>query len=121
MEHEKANRLLAQGQRIRKARRAKGMTQTDLAVKCGYTDWTTIHKIEKGLQRLPAHRLDDLCKALDVTPEYILTSDDDLAKTYKEIDLLISQLKMAADSLTETVYELAQEITDALEKIKNAT
>ena len=36
-------------------------------LKCGYTDSATIYKIEKGLQDIPSNRLNDLCKALDVS------------------------------------------------------
>ena len=118
MEQEKSNRLLAQGMRIRIARRSKGMTQTDLAIKCGYKDCTSIYKIEKGLQGLPLSRLDALCNALEVSRDYILSSED-TTTVYEDLDGYLALLKMAADDLAEAVYGLAESIAEALEKIKN--
>ena len=67
MKEERKRQLEITGKRIREARISKGMTQLDLALKCGYTDSATIYKIEKGLQDIPSNRLNDLCKALDVS------------------------------------------------------
>ncbi len=67
MKEERKRQLEITGKRIREARISKGMTQLDLALKCGYTDSATIYKIEKGLQDIPSNRLSDLCKALDVS------------------------------------------------------
>lgn len=53
------------GHAIRQARKAKGMTQTDLARNSGI--WQeTISKIENGLSGVKLETLFDLCAALDL-------------------------------------------------------
>ena len=59
------------GERIRRARIIKGLTQTELATKCGYSDGTTIYKIEKGKRDIPTSKVRQLCKALDVDFNYL--------------------------------------------------
>lgn len=71
MKREKKELLKIRGKRIREARVEKGLTQEELGKKCGYKDGVTIYKIEKGLQSLPVHRMNDLCRALGVTYDEI--------------------------------------------------
>ena len=52
---------------IRKRRKEIGMTQKELADKCGYTDHTTINKIENGLVDITFKRLEQIAAALDTT------------------------------------------------------
>ena len=71
MRDDKKKLLKIMGDRIRKARQAKGMTQRDLAAICGYADSTTIYKVEKGLQDLPLSKAKRVCRALDVDFDYL--------------------------------------------------
>lgn len=59
------------GKNLRKARLRKGLTQVELAKMVGYSDSTTIHKIEKGLQDVPISKVRGFCKALDVDFDYL--------------------------------------------------
>ena len=43
------------------------MTQRELAEKCGYTDHTTINKIENGLVDVTFKRLEQIAAALDTS------------------------------------------------------
>ena len=52
---------------IRKRRKALGMTQKELAAKCGYTDHTTINKIENGSVDITFKRLEQIAAALDTS------------------------------------------------------
>ena len=52
---------------IRKRRKEIGMTQKELAEKCGYTDHTTINKIENGSVDITFKRLEQIALALDTT------------------------------------------------------
>ena len=52
---------------IRKRRKEIGMTQKELAAKCGYTDHTTINKIENGSVDITFKRLEQIALALDTT------------------------------------------------------
>ena len=63
--------LKISGERIRRARLVKGLTQTELAAKCGYSDPTTIYKIEKGKQDVPTSKIKLLCAALDIDFNYL--------------------------------------------------
>lgn len=52
-----------------KARRLElGMTQAELAAKCGYSDHTTINRIEKGKHDITISKLKQIASALDTTP-----------------------------------------------------
>lgn len=53
---------------IKKRREELGMSQRVLAAKCGYSDHTTIAKMEKGLVDVTMGRLKIIASALDTTP-----------------------------------------------------
>ena len=52
------------GQRVREARLAKGMTQTDLGNALGIS-FQQVQKYEKGTNRVGSSRLWEVCKVLD--------------------------------------------------------
>ena len=52
---------------IRARRMEIGMTQKELADKCGYKDHTTINKIEKGQVDITFERLKQIALALDTS------------------------------------------------------
>lgn len=52
---------------IRKRRKELHMTQKELADKCGYTDHTTINKMENGLVDVTLGRLKQIAEALGTT------------------------------------------------------
>lgn len=52
---------------IRARRIQLGITQRELAQKCGYKDHTTINKIEKGQVDITFERLKQIATALDTT------------------------------------------------------
>ena len=52
---------------IRNRRKALGMTQKELADKAGYTDHTTINKMENGLVDVTFGRLQKIADALQTT------------------------------------------------------
>ncbi len=52
------------GQRVREARLAKGMTQTDLGNALGIS-FQQVQKYEKGTNRVGSSRLWEICKVLD--------------------------------------------------------
>lgn len=52
---------------IRARRMQLGITQRELAQKCGYKDHTTINKIEKGKVDITFERLKQIATALDTT------------------------------------------------------
>lgn len=70
------------GARIKARRQELKMTQRDLAARMGYTDHTTITRIESGKTDPPQSRVAQFAKVLDVTPGYLMGWDkepEDLA------------------------------------------
>ena len=61
---------------IKKRREELGLSQRDLAKKCGYKDNTTIAKMEKGLVDVPLGRLRQIAVALDTTVLYLMGYDN---------------------------------------------
>lgn len=87
-------------ERIRSRRKELKMSQEELASLVGYTDRSTISRIEKGLIDLTESKIMAIAKALDITPEILVGWEDK-----KEENNIFSQL---------TEEELAK-----LEKFKN--
>lgn len=64
--------IMTKGERIRELRKAKKITQIEMAKKL-HTTKQTISKYEKGIvTNIPSDRLEDMARMLDTTPEYIL-------------------------------------------------
>lgn len=63
--------------RIRQLRQDKGMSQQELAEKTGYTDRSSIAKIEKGDVDLTESKIQAFADALGVRPSYLMGWDDD--------------------------------------------
>ena len=60
------------GQKIKKMRLNKNMTQDELAIKINTTK-QTIHKYENGIiSNIPSSKISDIAKALDTTPDYLM-------------------------------------------------
>ncbi len=57
------------GSRVRQRRRLLGITQTDLGDAIGVT-FQQVQKYERGVNRIGASRLYDLCRVLDVSIDY---------------------------------------------------
>ena len=57
------------GRRLREARLAKGMTQSDLGIALEVS-FQQVQKYEKVMNRIGASRLWDICKVLDVAVVY---------------------------------------------------
>lgn len=65
------------GERIKEARKSRGMTQAELAEKVG-VKFAAIHKYEAGLiVNLKRDTIAALAKALDVSPAWLMCVDDD--------------------------------------------
>jgi transcriptional regulator with XRE-family HTH domain len=60
------------GARVKYLRKALGLTQKELAIKCGYKSLTTINKIELGINNVPLDVIEKLASALQVTPAYLM-------------------------------------------------
>ncbi len=62
--------------RIKRLREEQDMSQDDLAKKCGYSDRSTISKIEKGERNLPGSKIKIIAEALGVKPSYLMDGEN---------------------------------------------
>ena len=69
--------------RIRQRREALGLSQLELSLKLGYTDRSTIAKLEAGVNHVNTKKLPKLAKALETTVSYLMCETDD----YYDYDL----------------------------------
>ena len=60
------------GFRIKQCRNNLGMSQRELAMKMGYSNHSTITRIEAGKVDLPQSRISQFAEALDTTPAYLM-------------------------------------------------
>lgn len=81
------------GDRIKEAREARGLSQQELALKCGWTSRSTISKIEKNICETRLTSLMKIAKALDVDPDYLVFGDaeDKKEEITKLFDLLTQE------------------------------
>ena len=64
------------GERIKMRRRELHLSQRDLAEKMGYSNHSTITRIEAGKVDLPQSRIAQFAKVLGTTPAHLLGWDD---------------------------------------------
>lgn len=57
---------------IRRRRIELGLSQEELAERCGFKSKSSINKMEAGVQGLPQSKIIAVAKALETTPGYIL-------------------------------------------------
>ena len=111
---------------IRKYRKELGMSQAELAKRTGYTDRSSIAKIEKGDVDLPQSKIMVFAKALGVAPGELMGDVDpdvkvqtsghpewyDYPKTTKYMEAILD--KPGLGVLLEGAMELSDENVDLL-------
>lgn len=60
------------GKNIRRRRVELGLSQEELAARCGFKSKSSINKMEAGVQGLPQSKIVAVAKALETTPGYIM-------------------------------------------------
>lgn len=101
---------MTKGERIRKLRIEKGITQESMA-KLLNTTKQTISKYEKGIvTNIPSDRIEDMAKLLDTTPGYILGWKE-VQKKADTISDVVLRMKTDSEfmSLVETLNTLDAE------------
>lgn len=66
---------------IKKRRLELGMTQSELARLAGYENRSSIARIERGDHDLPQSKIEDIARALKVTPSYLMGWEDEEVAT----------------------------------------
>ena len=94
------------GERIRKRRKELGLTQTELAIKTGYSDKSAISKIENRGDDLNQSKIAKFAEALDTTPSYLMGWTEDPAGITVSIQVMPNRERLwrayeAADDETQ--------------------
>lgn len=80
---------MAIGANIKKRRIELGMTQRDLCKKMGYSNHSTIARIESGSIDLPQSKIVQFASALDTTPSYLMGWDEEEVLRQAAMDAII--------------------------------
>lgn len=73
------------GERIRIKRTEKGWSQRELAAKMGYSNHSTIGKIETGKVDLPQSKVVQFAEILNVSVAYLMGWEDEIKKAPEEM------------------------------------
>lgn len=90
MNNEEAKKIF--GQNLRRIRVSKNMTQDELAKKLGYTNRSSINKIEVGRSDMPRSKIELAAKILGVSPLELFKNspiDDEVIDTIVDDQLTI--------------------------------
>lgn len=110
-------------QNIRKIRKERGLSQTELAKLVGYADKTMISHIENGLIDLSRTKVEEFAAALNVSPAYLMGWEKEDSDKLLKITLVKSPIGAVPnhkynDDIDEVRKKIAQidtETTEALE------
>lgn len=91
------------GNKLRKYRELAGLTQAELGEACGYSNKTTISKIEQGLQGMPHSKIMLAANRLGISPLVFYT--DDAVNDITESNLL-STFRQLSDNGKEDALHL---------------
>lgn len=73
------------GQNLRRLRMERGMSQEELAKALGYTNRSSINKIEIGRSSIPTEKIQLTAQVLGVSPLELFESDNDAPNSQPEI------------------------------------
>lgn len=79
------------GERIKMLRKQHGLTQKELAERCGYSSLTTINKIELGINTVPLSTVEKIAKVFNVSPSYLMGWDDKEILKYENVSPIAKQ------------------------------
>lgn len=99
------------GERLKKARLAKGLTQENLAESLNISI-AYLSRIETGTTKVNLRRLDEICKILDVSESEILSGVSDDSKNYLNNDLS-DLLKNCSPEKQRLIYKIANIISES--------
>lgn len=92
---------------IKKFRLEKGMTQDELAHRAGYTDRSSIAKIERGLVDLSQSKIKQFADIFGVTPSNLMGwVDEETSKKNNDLVVLINKMRKDPEFF-EVVSKLA--------------
>lgn len=94
-------------ERIKARREQLGLSQTELAEKVGYSDKSSISKLEKGKATIPLERQIQLVEALNTSFAYLYgETDDPDDKSIPNADYYRDMQRILDGSIDSTEYDL---------------
>jgi len=102
------------GERVRKARKQKRLTQEQLAEACNLST-AHIGHIERGTRALSIESLITLSEVLDVSTDYLLM--DISNNNSKTISGLVNAIDTVRSDKTEKLYSVLKILIDNIEKL----
>lgn len=106
------NQKIELGQKIKAARKAKKMTQVDLADKIGKTE-SSIRKYENGTVLIPTDIIQSIANALDVSPFTLMGAEYWDAKL-PEVSAVVSRYELFVEYLKSLGYSVLEESEPAV-------
>lgn len=96
-------------ERIKQRREALGMSQAELAELLGYSDRSTIAKIEKGTNDITQSKIEAFAKALRTTPAYLMGWENDSGEQDLELTAfdVAKWLDVSPDAVELVMEEMA--------------
>ena len=106
------------GEKIRLRRMELGWSQRELAYKMGYTNNSTLVKIEKGVVDVSQSRIVQFSKVLGVSIAYLMDWEEEEKKNDIQADII---LRMRTDtkfmSAVESLYNLDKDKFESIEQM----
>lgn len=109
---------------IKRIRKLRGMSQTELAHKVGYADKTMISHIENGKIDLSASKLADIAQALGVSPAYLMgwveNPDPDYPQTLEgQLEEAGTKIQIGEDALRSQADKAFKDAGIDLDSLKD--
>jgi len=106
------------GEEIRRKREALGMSQDELAKKCGYASRVSISKIESGEREIPKDKIELFARALNMLPEYLMGWTEEDGINITDADIYDSRLNALFERASKDTHfrERLLAIAELLEK-----
>lgn len=98
------------GERLKRARLLKKLTQEDLAEELDVSV-AFLSRVERGTSHVNLKRLNELCNLLDVSEGYILSGVSDNSEVYLEKDFK-ALLEKCSPEKQKLIYNIAKTIAE---------
>jgi len=109
---------------IKKYRQSLGMSQEELAKRAGYTDRSSIAKIEKGKVDLPQSKIKLFADIFGITPGELMGNDGvitlDLSEIRKAVDKVSEEMTPGLSSVMRMYSTFDQRDRDEVLALMNA-
>lgn len=99
------------GQRIKKARKARNMTQEDLSEKLDVSI-AFLSRVERGSSQINLKRLTQICELLDVSEGEILNGISNSSKKYLDVEFS-ELLNSCSTEKRKIIYDIAKVIIES--------